>query len=111
MYHKKSMGTGKSARAFVLISEAKNLGVSQNPHQGYALLGTPVNSAALTLCSAVSGFHSPQVFERREGEGVRALAAPLHKAHARPYLLQLLSRLHSNLPRAHFRRRDCDGAE
>ena len=27
--HPKSMGTGKSARAFVLISEAKNLGVSQ----------------------------------------------------------------------------------
>ena len=29
VYHKKSMGTGKSARAFVLISEAKNLGVSR----------------------------------------------------------------------------------
>ena len=29
VYHKRSMGAGKSARAFVLICEAKNLGVSQ----------------------------------------------------------------------------------
>ena len=29
VYHKKSMGTGKNARAFVLKREAKNLAVSQ----------------------------------------------------------------------------------